>query len=101
MADMIHYSPETDIVLEKILEEYVLVRLLTGDRKHSRTVQIIATGAKIWKLLKEGKDSSLIAETLSESYEGIEIDILKKDIASFLDSLYASGYLKKTMNSNK
>ena len=92
MADMIHYSPETDIVLEKILDEYVLVRLPSGDRKNARTVQINATGAKIWELLEEGK------EVLSDLYEGTETDILKNDITAFLDALYASGYLK-IMNS--
>ena len=98
MADMIHYSPETDIVLEKILDEYVLVRLPSGDRKNARTVQINATGAKIWELLEEGKDLSGIAEVLSDLYEGTETDILKNDITAFLDALYASGYLK-IMNS--
>ncbi len=92
---MITYNPEKDIVLEKVLDEYVLIRLQTEGRKHSRTVQINETGAVIWKLLTDGKDPESVLMKLSQTFEGVEKDTLKADIEVFLESLCFAGYLRK------
>ena len=92
---MITYTPEKDIMLEKVLDEYVLVYLQTGEREHSRTVQINRTGADIWKLLEARTDPKTITETLSKKYEGTLKETIEHDIKVFLESLYSLGYLKK------
>ena len=101
MAEMITYSPEKDIVLEKVLDEYVLIRLQTEGRKHSRTVQINETGAAIWKMLADGKDPESILVKLSQEFEGVQKDTLRADIESFLESLCFAGYLRKEYIENE
>ena len=52
-----------------------------------------AVGTRVWQLLNEGQDDSVLIDTLLVEYE-VERDVLEKDISELLDRLSVAGLIK-------
>jgi hypothetical protein len=52
-----------------------------------------AVGTRVWQLLNEGKDGSVLVDTLLDEYD-VERKVLERDIAELLDRLSEAGLIE-------
>ncbi|MEW6137509.1 MAG: PqqD family protein [Thermodesulfobacteriota bacterium] len=83
------YRPTEDIVAREIEGEVIIVPLVgtIGDRE-SEFYALNETGRAIWRLLDGTKPLSAVAESLSEEFEGTEIE---QDVLGFVTELLRRG----------
>jgi hypothetical protein len=77
--------PEDDVVSRRLEDEVVLVHLRTN-----RIYTLNETGARLWELLKEGRDRAEIEEQLLQEFE-VEREQLLEEVERLLSHLTREG----------
>ncbi|MBQ7923009.1 MAG: PqqD family protein [Clostridia bacterium] len=75
-----------NVVHREIAGEHILVPVGETALRYSGIFSITEVGAKIWEMLRDGKDIPDITAALLETYD-VEKDVLEKDIDDFLQML--------------
>lgn len=90
------FERNSNIVLTRILEEYLLIALRTDGRKKAIIRQLNASGANIWKLLESGKSEAEIIDIIQQQNKQISKERIAFDIQVFLQSLCDNGFLHES-----
>ena len=77
-----------DVLAQELAGETVLLDLASENY-----FGLDAVGTRVWQLLNEGQDGSVLIDTLLVEYE-VEREVLENDIVELLDRLNEAGLIK-------
>lgn len=81
-------------ILRNIADEWIIVPVGARIHDFNGLMTVNDTGAFLWKLLQEDQTEEELTKKLIEEYDA-DINIIKKDIYEFVNSLRQGGVLEE------
>ncbi len=75
-------------IIKKLGNGYVVVTVGEASRDFNGLIRLNETGAFLWNKILKGTDTKeKLAETMTETYEGLDIETAKQDLEEFLTNV--------------